>query len=368
METSSTIEFPAKFERFLLDNNIPKSAYELPQVYRYIRINPRNPTSYEELLNEFDTIESLEWLEHYGFFRLHADQNIANTEAYRNGNIYGLDASSGCVVVALDPQPGENILDFCCAPGGKLCMIADLMEHTGSLTGVDFSLERLSSCRNLCKKYNTGNIRLFLHDASYFSILAPVEGVERVNIPALKRVHGDSAQIVESIDYIPPTIPKTRIRKKKRKNNNYLDNLFHCNNWKHQSLATELYDKILVDVQCTLDASIRHVLKYKKIEWKGWEVNVDDDVVTLQKNILLNAYRLVKPGGIIVYSTCSFCTSQNEEVVEFLTQIEPTARVIPIETLEDTPSVEGTLKHTQRFYPNITKSSGMFIAKIQKVV
>lgn len=63
------------------------------------------------------------------------------------GSVYGIDASSGAVVKALEPQPGDNILDLCCAPGAKLCMISDVMGRTGTVTGVDVNLKRLGSCR-----------------------------------------------------------------------------------------------------------------------------------------------------------------------------------------------------------------------------
>lgn len=67
---------------------------------------------------------------------------IASSDAYKAGSIYGIDASSGAAVLALDPQPGEHILDLCCAPGAKLCMIADLLGREGSVTGVDVSKVR----------------------------------------------------------------------------------------------------------------------------------------------------------------------------------------------------------------------------------
>jgi len=98
---------------------------------------------------------------------------LSDKESYRLGKIYGIDLSSGIVVSALDPLPGDEILDLCCAPGGKLCMISDRMKGQGSITGVDIDKNRLSSCRNLCKKYKIPNVRLFLGDGRYFSTLAP---------------------------------------------------------------------------------------------------------------------------------------------------------------------------------------------------
>lgn len=66
--------------------------------------------------------------------------------------------SSGAVVYALDCQRGDNVLDVCCAPGNlfyhcasnkliiilntgsKFCLLADVMDHTGTVTGFYFLL------------------------------------------------------------------------------------------------------------------------------------------------------------------------------------------------------------------------------------
>lgn len=93
----------------------------------------------------------------------------------------------------------------------------------------------------------------------------------------------------------------------------------------------------------------------------------------------------------MVYSTCSFCVSQNEDIVNYLLQHEPSARVVPItlprgeagekarEKVDEegkeaegkeggAPWSEGSLKHTVRLYPRQSGTSGMFIAKIIKTI
>jgi hypothetical protein len=52
-----------------------------------------------------------------GFFSVADDVKIAGCEAYRQGALYGLDAASGAAVRALNPKPGEHVLDLCAAPG-----------------------------------------------------------------------------------------------------------------------------------------------------------------------------------------------------------------------------------------------------------
>jgi len=96
----------------------------------------------------------------------------------------------------------------------------------------------------------------------------------------------------------------------------------------------------------------------------------------LQKRLIYNGFRLLKPNGVLVYSTCSFCTAQNEEVVQSLLDMCPSARVLPVTIncynndgngVQQIPWDKGFLEYTVRFYPRASGTSGMFIAKITKI-
>ena len=76
-------------------------------------------------------------------------------------------------MVALDAKPGEHVLDLCCAPGAKLCAIADGMQLQGTVTGVDVSEERLAACRTLCLKYGIQCARLVASDGRSFCLPPP---------------------------------------------------------------------------------------------------------------------------------------------------------------------------------------------------
>ena len=150
--TADTVHsFPPAFLAFLRDNDIHVDNYRITDVPRYLRVSPRASLTQAELERQLGTsCEPVAWLP--GYFRLRGDVKIATSDAYRAGHIYGIDVSSGAAVAALDPQPGEHVLDLCCAPGAKLCAIADAMGLRGSVTGVDVSAERLAACRTLCQK------------------------------------------------------------------------------------------------------------------------------------------------------------------------------------------------------------------------
>jgi hypothetical protein len=67
--------------------------------------------------------------------------------------------------------------------GAKLCMLADMLGSTGSLTGVDVAKHRLAACRTMLQKYSLGDrTRLFVADGTLFSLL-PVDSV-------LQRIEG----------------------------------------------------------------------------------------------------------------------------------------------------------------------------------
>jgi 16S rRNA C967 or C1407 C5-methylase (RsmB/RsmF family) len=113
-----------RFRAFLRRNGVGDEVYnhEMP-LKRFIRLRPtcdsRNVlTSLKDELSLGDgeslrespisCIEKLPWLP--GFYSLPADVNIAGTTAYKQGDAYGIEASSGAAVHVLDPQPGEAVL------------------------------------------------------------------------------------------------------------------------------------------------------------------------------------------------------------------------------------------------------------------
>ena len=63
--------------------------------------------------------------------------------------------------------------------GAKLCMVAELLGASGSLTAVDISRPRLAACRTMLQKYGLGSqTRLYLGDGTSFSFLPLREAAE----------------------------------------------------------------------------------------------------------------------------------------------------------------------------------------------
>lgn len=88
-----------------------------------------------------------------------------------------------------------------------------------------------------------------------------------------------------------------------------------------------LYDRILLDAPCSATGVIR---RHPDIKWLRRDADIDA-LVNLQKQILRAQWALLKPGGRLLYATCSVLPQENElQIIEFL-EDEPTARVVPIE-------------------------------------
>jgi 16S rRNA C967 or C1407 C5-methylase (RsmB/RsmF family) len=90
-----------------------------------------------------------------------------------------------------------------------------------------------------------------------------------------------------------------------------------------------------------------------------------------QEELIESAARLVKPGGVLVYSTCSFAPEENEMVVDSLLQNLGNISVEPIPygsdglTRFDDREFKGQLKNSRRLYPHLHNTTGFFIAKLR---
>lgn len=160
---------------------------------------------------------------------------------YQQHAIFGIDLSSAIAVEALTIERDDHVLDLCCAPGAKLCMIANVLgtQGLGTVTGVDIAAHRLATCRSMIKKYRVGpRIRLYEADGTTFDVTAPSRlGAHRFDNDddtsgTKKRRKLDSQK--------PFWAPKTL---------------------RYDPGQGRLYDKVLVDAECTHDGSISHIIK-----------------------------------------------------------------------------------------------------------
>ncbi len=132
------------------------------------------------------------------------------------------------------------------------------------------------------------------------------------------------------------------------------------------------FDKILVDAPCSGTGTIRKSLKTITI----WNSSMITKLARQQKELLENAFNNLKPGGEVVYSTCSVEPEENEGVVDYLLGKYPDAEIVKasLPGLKTSPPVlafekkqyHQSIRHTLRLWPQDNDTEGFFVAKIRK--
>ncbi|KAI9294567.1 S-adenosyl-L-methionine-dependent methyltransferase [Neoconidiobolus thromboides FSU 785] len=394
-----------KLRSFLLQNEIDIKEYD-PAVlsHRYLRVRKHikinqdkdKKESQPDILNlhllktELNESPIIVIQAHFHFLKLPKTLKLNLTTAYQSNQIIGMDISSAISVLALDTQSTDRVLDLCCAPGMKLLMIAELLEE-GNITGVDISKSRLSTCRALVKKYQVANkVKLYYGDGTIFRVLAGVNS--RWLTKEQKEWYSLNSDDLGKPFYAPKEMRGFNL-------------LFEDENEMDKNKMELLYDKVLVDAECTHDGSIVHVEKYQQ-EKEGFTLEQLEDKLSvelshkkseLQLQLLVNGYKLLKKGGTIVYSTCSFTRQQNEYVIaKFLNLIKfellmepPIINSIQRFVPKSIPYLKGKnideefiaknninlestiinryLSNAIRFLPSVSNTSGLFIISFKKV-
>ena len=85
-------------------------------------------------------------------FDLRNHPPLAGCGSFKDGCFYVQDPSTLLAVEQLGPQPGETILDWCAAPGGKTTFIAQLMQNRGRVVAQDNQPDRLKLLQENCDR------------------------------------------------------------------------------------------------------------------------------------------------------------------------------------------------------------------------
>ena len=192
---------------------------------------------------EYDFVR-YDWIEENLVFELKSHPPLARLPSFQQGLFYVQDPSTLLAVKALDPKPGETILDLCAAPGGKLTYIAQLMNNEGRLIAHDLSPERFKLVEENCVRLGVTCVQQVLPSALH-------------------------------------TGPLT------------------------------LFDRILLDAPCSNTGVMR-----RRVDLR-WRIKAEEisRLRNMQFDLLKQAASILKPGGVLVYSTCSLESEENQSLV-----------------------------------------------------
>ncbi|XP_042191812.1 5-methylcytosine rRNA methyltransferase NSUN4 [Callorhinchus milii] len=229
---------------------------------------------------------------------------------------YLMDAASLLPVLALNVQPGHTVLDLCAAPGGKTLALLQT-ECCRHLAINDVSTSRTNRLRKVLQSYVPTNLC----------------SADRLRITS-----------------------------------------FDGRQWGMMERNT--FDRVLVDVPCTTD---RHsVLEEDNSIFTKLRTKERQMLPMLQTQLLVAGILATKPGGTIVYSTCTLSQLQNEYVVEGAVEVAAAEYGVELK-LEDLTAIRILYRNTFNFYnqcrvgelvlPHLTANYGpMYFCKLRRLL
>lgn len=130
----------------------------------------------------------------------------------------------------------------------------------------------------------------------------------------------------------------------------------------------QFFDRILVDAPCSGEGMFRK--EPEGIQY--WHPDYPTECANRQRKILTSALKMLKPGGTLVYSTCTFAPEEDEQTIAWLLDTYPELSLVEIPKADgmDHGRPEWTngnheLTKTLRLFPHHYNGEGHFIAKLQ---
>lgn len=125
----------------------------------------------------------------------------------------------------------------------------------------------------------------------------------------------------------------------------------------------ECFDAILLDAPCSGEGVVRK----DPDALKNWSLASNQDIANTQRELIDSAFHALRPGGTLVYSTCTLNRDENESVVNWLLERYPEAvHVLPLGDLFPTADQALTAEGYLHVFPQIYDCEGFFVARLQK--
>lgn len=237
------------------------------------------------------------------------------------GLLFAQNLPSIVCSLVLDPHPGELVIDMCASPGGKTNHIATLMNNEGRVVALDKTAMKIEKMQCNLSRWQISCVDCYAHDSTKCS-----QPDTEINGP-------------------PPYPPGS-------------------------------FDRVLLDVPCSALGQrpmLRNRMTLKSLQ----------SYASYQRKFIETGVELLKPGGTLVYSTCTITMEENEHQVAWILDKYPCMKLAP-----QTPHLgdvgrpckgltSGHLEMLQRYDPSSDTSKskyftdndtiGFFIAKFVKV-
>lgn len=277
--------------------------------HQSLRVNPLKGSREAFLEKAPFSLSPVAW-EKNGFYYGKEDQ--PGRHPFHEAGVYYIqEASAMAPVVYLDPQPGEQVLDLCAAPGGKSSQIAAAMRGQGIL---------------ICNEIHPSRAKILS------------ENVERMGIVNALVTNETPQRLAENFP--------------------------------------EYFDRILVDAPCSGEGMFRKNEEACS-EWSPANVRM---CAARQDEILDYAAQMLRAGGRLVYSTCTFAPEEDEGSVMRFLKRHPD---FSIETVTKWDKMDGGhpewaapeggraaanigLEQTIRLWPHRIKGEGHYLAVLKK--
>ncbi len=129
--------------------------------------------------------------------------------------------------------------------------------------------------------------------------------------------------------------------------------------------SKQQFDVILTDVPCSGEGMFRK----DEGAIAEWSLQKVEQCQRLQREIVSDAWECLAPGGLLIYSTCTFNTLENEENIKWILE-NFDAEVLPVHT-EAEWNIQGSIlpdfiAPIYRFIPGLTRGEGLFMAVVKK--
>ena len=131
----------------------------------------------------------------------------------------------------------------------------------------------------------------------------------------------------------------------------------------HLGKMTHFFDVIAADVPCSGEGMMR-----KDDEAVAqWSPALVEQCAQRQREILTDAWQALRPGGLLIYSTCTYNRQENEEIADFIVrELGATSLEVPVEPDWNIHPAIGSECHGYRFMPHRVDGEGLFMAAFRK--